>query len=77
MAGPEDADGYFREMATNWPEAYGSDYIVDYNVRAPWRMNLSAGYTFANILALDACFYSLKTLHLSFEYSLVNIYLLA
>lgn len=54
MAGPEDADGYYREMATNWPEAYGSDYIVDYNVRAPWRMNLSAGYTFANILALDA-----------------------
>ena len=54
IAGPEDAEGNYNEMATNWPDAYGDDYIVDYNVRSPWRMNVSAGYTFDNILALNA-----------------------
>ena len=54
MAGPDDEFGKYREMATNWPEAYGSDYVVDYNVRSPWRMNVSAGYTFEDFLALNA-----------------------
>jgi len=53
IAGPE-IDGEYREMATYWPEAYGEDYIVDYNVSSPWRMNVSAGYTFDNYLALNA-----------------------
>lgn len=53
IAGPE-IDGEYSEMATNWPEAYGEDYIVDYNISTPWRMNVSAGYTFDNFLALNA-----------------------
>lgn len=53
IAGPE-IDGEYREMATNWPEAYGEDYIVDYNVSSPWRMNVSTGYTVGNFLALNA-----------------------
>ncbi len=54
IAGPEiEGEGY-REMATVWPEAYGEDYIVDYSVSSPWRMNVSAGYTFDNFLAFNA-----------------------
>lgn len=53
IAGPE-IDGKYKEMATNWPEAYGEDYIVDYNLTSPWRMNVSAGYTVGNFLALNA-----------------------
>lgn len=53
IIGPE-IDGEYREMATNWYEAYGEDYIVDYNVTSPWRMNVSAGYTFGNFLAMNA-----------------------
>lgn len=54
IAGPYDDKGDYREMATNWYEAYGEDYIVDYNVTSPWRMNVSAGYTFGNFLAMNA-----------------------
>ena len=42
------------DMATNWYDAYGEDYIVDYTVSSPWRMNISAGYTFGNFLAFNA-----------------------
>ena len=54
MAGPNEPDGGYKDMYTAWPEAYGNDYIVDYTLRSPWRMNLSAGYTFSDILALNA-----------------------
>ncbi|MBR5277318.1 MAG: hypothetical protein IKU35_09320 [Bacteroidaceae bacterium] len=54
MAGPYDEEGKYKEMSTLWDAAYGEDYIVDYCVRSPWRMNLSAGYTFDNILAVNA-----------------------
>lgn len=54
MAGPDEPDGGYREMGTNWPEAYGDDYIVDYKVRSPWRMNVSTGYTFDDFLAVNA-----------------------
>ena len=54
MAGPADENGNYKEMYTVWESAYGSDYIVDYRVRSPWRMNVSAGYTFGNMLALNA-----------------------
>lgn len=53
IAGPDEGDGY-RDMATYWPEAFGEDYRVEYDVTSPWRMNLSAGYTFDNFLALNA-----------------------
>lgn len=35
-------------------DAYGDDYYVDYNLRTPWRYNVSAAYTFGNYLALNA-----------------------
>ncbi|MBE6268479.1 MAG: hypothetical protein E7092_05745 [Bacteroidales bacterium] len=54
IAGPSDENGKYKEMATNWESAYGEDYIVDYTVRSPWRMNVSAGYTFDNFIALNA-----------------------
>ena len=54
MIGLEDENGRYKEMATYWPEAYGEDYIVDYEMTSPWRMNLSAGYTIGNFLALNA-----------------------
>ena len=53
IAGPV-IDGKYKEMATNWPEAFGEDYIVEYDVTSPWRMNVSAGYTIGNFLALNA-----------------------
>ena len=53
IAGPDEGEGY-RDMSTFWPEAFGEDYIVEYDVISPWRMNLSAGYTFGNFLALNA-----------------------
>lgn len=54
IAGPSDENGKYKEMATTWESAYGDYYIVDYCVRSPWRMNVSAGYTFDNMLALNA-----------------------
>ena len=53
IAGRDEGKGY-KEMATYWPEAFGDDYIVEYEMTAPWRMNLSAGYTFDNFLAVNA-----------------------
>ena len=34
--------------------AYGDDLLVEYNVTTPWRLNVSAAYTFGKSVAIDA-----------------------
>lgn len=54
ISGLDNGNGGYFEMDTRWADAYGDDYIVDYNVRSPWRLNVSAGYTFDDFIALNA-----------------------
>lgn len=45
-------DGY--TVDTQDLNAYGEDYIANYRLTTPWRVNVSAAYTFGRLLALDA-----------------------
>lgn len=55
MIGTDDAVWDTRDY-----DCYGEDILVDYDFTTPWRMNVSASYTFDNFAAVDA------------EYELVN-----
>lgn len=46
------ADGYVYD--TRDADCYGSDLFVDYDFTTPWRVNLSASYTFGKYAAINA-----------------------
>lgn len=52
------ADGYIYD--TRDYDCYGGELCIDYDYTTPWRLNLSASYTFDKFVAVDA------------EYELVN-----
>lgn len=47
------ADGYVFDTR-DYDYGYGSDLYVDYDYMTPWRLNLSASYTFDKYVAVDA-----------------------
>lgn len=50
-----DGAPYGGYMSTaDYEYAYGGDFIIDYRLTTPWRINLSTAYTFGTMLAVNA-----------------------